>query len=236
MSPEIKSASVVKNIITSFHIEDLALFFFFILIEPLIGTYIPHSNLNNPHPGVPGATSIAFTCFAAGLLACLCAATRVTVNNKTITDVDNKNFLSRFFVVIYGTIVMQIGTEYLEATSHISSLLGMLLLMIGMAYYFLVIVKNAARLPGIPYILRRILIIPFLLYISYMMEAIFEPAGIATFPEILLTFILSLIMFAMIILPVRRFSECEAFTVFPWTVRFILFTAGIYSNMAIGKI
>lgn len=219
--------------IYSVKIEDIAFIVFFTLIEPLFGIYIPHSNLNNPHPGVPDASLIAFTCFGAGILSWACTATRITSGNKTVVEVDGNNFLARLFVIIYGAIIMQIGTEYLEATSRISSLYGVALLAAGLFYFFGIIVKHTRRLPAIPHILRRIIILPFLLYISFMMDAVFEPVGTSTLFEIIRAVLLSVIMFAIIIIPVRRFSECEPFTMLPWVVRYILFTGGIVSNLLI---
>jgi hypothetical protein len=233
MKPVERIIDFFRKTVYSVNIEDIAFIVFFTVIEPFIGTFIPHSNLNNPHPGVPDASLIAVTCFAAGILSWACAATRVTSNNKTVVEVDENNLLARFFVIIYGAIIFQIGTEYLEATSRISSLFGVALLALGMFYFFGIIAKYARRLPAIPHILRRIIIIPFLLYISFMMDAIFEPVGTSTLFEVIRALLLSVIMFVIIILPVRRFSECEPFTILPWVVRYILFTGGIVGNLLI---
>lgn len=210
------------------HFEDAVLALFFLVVEPLFRSVLPVTDLNamttSNRPAIVAAS------FFAALLAWSCALWPARLP-------DGERFrqpeLYRIFVFLYGYVVFVIGAEFIGRRGA-----GPVVAMGGLALAAaLVIVRirfaeKLEKMPRLPFLLRRILFVPFLVFISMMLDALSVLPGLSRATLALRAALLAGVFFWVLLFPLRRFIEAEPFSRRVWLWRFAVFTAVMTVNAA----
>ena len=212
-----------------FRMEDALLVVFFSVVEPLFRGVLPVTDLNamttSNRPVMVAAS------FLAAALAWFCALWPVRLPDA---ERYRSSELSRVFVFLYGYVVFVIGAEFTGRHGA-----GPVVALAGLAVavsLFVVRIRFRERLealPRLPLLLRRILFVPFLVFISMMLDALAVLPGLSRAGLALRAALLAGVFFWVMLVPLRRFIEAEPFSRRIWLSRFAIFTVAMTVNAAL---